>query len=285
MPTVRGRVLLGWMSRDEAVRFLMNDCEFDPPLGEAGAEALWAPYRAAVDALPARAQQIPRNLGLTPIEAGHAAQFERFLNARGPHDVLGVQKVDLRELTAIQYYVVLDKSTAYAAQAQSTHAWLQEFLPTAARNSQVQFRFQQMGLSTYTEVDLPHGEFLFSPDNTGRFGPVEMLRHVTAMTGQDRMWLTAGYHRSFAKVFTAPAATVPSAVVAVARNTLISPTVPTAAPGVAMGIAIDPLCPFGAKAAKLGDFLTNGLFIDVDLRKKRFQLQVHANWVALDDPT
>lgn len=282
MPNLAGRVLLGWMPRDEAVRFLLNDCVFDPPIDAAMAEAIWLPYRQRVDALPPRNQVIPPNAGLTPAEAGHAQQFGRFLASRGPHDVLGVQKVDLRELTVIQYMVVVDRSNGYAAKVQDPGGWLQECLPTAARNSQVQFSFQQNGLSTYTEIDLPHAEFLFSPDNTGRFGPVEMLRHVTVMTGADRMWLTAGYHRCFAKVLTAPAATVPNAVVAVARNTLVSPVVPTAAPGVAIGTAIDPLCAFGSKAAKLGDFLTNGLFMDVVLREKRFQLQVRADWVAVN---
>ena len=31
MATLKGRVLLGWMDRDAAVKFLLNDCAFDPP--------------------------------------------------------------------------------------------------------------------------------------------------------------------------------------------------------------------------------------------------------------
>ena len=285
MATLKGRVLLGWMPRDAAINFLLIDCAFDPPIDAAGAEALWIAHRARVDALPPRLQALPTPLGLTPIEAGHTAQFAKFLAGRGPHDVVGVQKIDLRELTVIQYMVALDRSEGYAAKIALSGGWLQEMLPTAALNSQVQLNFRQAGLSTYTEIELPHAEFMFTPDQAGRFGAVEMLRHVTAMVGPDRMWLTAGYHRTFAKVQTAPAATVPSAVLAVARNTLVSPVVPTAAPGVPIGNTIDPLCAFGSKAAKFGDFFVEGLFMDVDLRKKRYQLQVHANWVAIDDPT
>jgi hypothetical protein len=75
-------------------------------------------------------------------------------------------------------------------------------------------------------------------------------------------------------------------VVAVARNVVNAPSAAGAAPGVIANPGIDAdFGPLGRKAARLGDFFAEGLFMNVDLRKKRYQLQVHSNWVSLDDPT
>lgn len=286
MATLQGRILLGWMSKDVAVQFLLNDCHFNPPLTQDSATLVWEKYRARVDALPNRTFAVPLSLGLTIPEAQHIKNFKNFLNSLGAHDVVDVMKVDLRELTVTQYYVVTERSHAYLPTVNGNN-WLTECLPTKPRNSGAfQLKYTQQGMNTTVEVDLPHAECFFVPDNTGKFGVSEGMRHVTAMIGADRMLLTAGYHRTFAKVLTAPTATVPSAVIAVARNTIVSPPNLSALPGVNTGAAgIDPLCPLGVKAAKFEDFFTDGLFMEVDLRKKRYQIQVTANWVALDDPS
>lgn len=286
MPTLKGRVLLGWLSRDVAVQFLLNECVFDPPIDANAAEGIWHPYRGRVDNLPIRTQGVPPHLGLTVQEVAHCNQFRGFLASCGPTDVIAVEKLDLSALTVIQHFVVTDRSSGYASAVQTPNGWLQECLPTSLRNSQIQYSIQRPAQqTTSTEFQLPHAEFFFGPDAVGKFGPLEWMRHVTVMKGADRTFLTAGYHRSFARVLTTPAANVPSAVVAVARNTLVSPTIPTAAPGVPIGTGIDPLCPFGEKAARFGDFFTDGLFMDVNLRKRRYLLQVHASVVAVDDPT
>lgn len=285
MATLQGRILLGWMPKDVGVQFLLNDCHFDPPISQDAATLLWEQYRARVEALPDRNFVIPPSMGLSIPEAHHTKIFRRFLDSLGAHDVEGVRKVDLRQLTVIQYYVVTERSQGYRHTVQGND-WLTECLPTTPRNSgDFQMTYMQQGMNTNVQVDLPHAECFFVPDQTGKFGVSEGMRHVTAMIGTDRMYLTAGYHRTFAKVLTAPTATVPSAVIAVARNTIVSPPNDSALPGVSTGAAgIDPLCPLGAKAAKFEDFFTDGLFMNVDLRKKRYQIHVTANWVALDDP-
>jgi hypothetical protein len=286
MATVKGRVLLGWLPLDRAIDFLLNQCEFTPPIDAAGAAAMWQLYRARVDALPARMQAVPSKLGLTPIEAAHVRRFTAFAAARHA-PLTGVHKVDLRELTIHQYHVVTDRSADYIQRVSTPHGWLNECLPTTVRASQVQLRVRQVGLETVSEIDVPHAEFLFVPDlGTGAYTATEMLRHVTAMDSTDRTFLWAGYHRSFAKVSSTPTATVPAALVAFAQNVIVAPSAPTPPPGVAAGNVagngIDPLCPLGAKAARFGDFFVDGLFMDVDLRKKRYQLQVHAKMVAID---
>jgi hypothetical protein len=287
MATIPGRVLLGWMDRNTAVRFLQQDCWFDPQLTDVQAEAIWQPYRDRVLALGVRTFGPPAQIGLTVQEAVHAKKFMAFLNSIGPHEILGVHKYDLRELAAMQYYVAIGKSQQYQAVV-AGNGWLDECLPLKHPGSQINFRvgpgLNSHPFSTYSEFDLPHGEFFFAPDPHGRFEAREFLRNVTAMEGADRTFLKAGYHRSFARVLATPTATVPSAIVAVARNAFVSPNTGMAAPGVNTGNPVDPLGPLGATAAKFGDFFTVGLFMDVDLRMKRYQLQVTANWVALDAP-
>lgn len=285
MPTLKGRVLLGWYSRDAAVNFLLNECVFDPPIDAAMAEAIWRPYRDLVEALPDRVWTVLPNLGLTLAEVAHAIKFRKFLASTGDQQIGDVQKIDLSALAVIQHMVVTERSDSYINAVTKPGGWLEECLPLASRNSQVQFTVRRTALqTTQTEILLPHAEFLFAADPQGHFVASEWMRHVTATRGVDRTFLTAGYHRSFARVLTTPTAMVPSAVVAVAVNTLVSPTMPMVAPGVAMGV-VDPLCPWGTKAARLKDFFTDGLFMDVDLRKRRYVLQVNATVLAVDDLT
>ena len=287
MATLKGRVLLGWMPRDDAIKFLLDDCVFDPPIDAAAAETLWRAYRTRVEALPVRAYAVSPSLGLTLAEVAHTTRLMTFLASIGRTEMIGVKKVDLRDLTVRQYHVVTERAQDYTATVQDPHGWLNECLPLAPNQAQYSWSFQQAGMHSYTEIDVPHGEWMFSPIgvNTGTFAPVQAIRHVTAMDGTDRTFLWAGYHRSFARVLTTPIANAPMAVVAVARNVLTSPVGATAAPAVATGNGIDAFGPLGAKAARFGDFFVDGLFMEVDLRKKRYQLQVHANWVAIDDPT
>ena len=287
MPTLRGRVLLGWMPRDDAVRFLTTDCEFNPPIDEVAAGALWDAARARVDALPDRPCIKLPNLGFNASELGHQAKFFAFLKSIRAHDVIELRKVDLRELVARQYCIVTQRSDDYALRLQSPKAWLDEMVPTAVKPQQLRVQSTQTGMDTYSEFDVPHAEFYFGPhpQNIGTFTAQELLRHVTIMDGDDRTFLWAGYHRCFARVANAPPAAVPSAVVAVAKNVLVTPGPTIAAAGDPAIIGVDPLGVFGTKAPRFADFFAAGLFMDVDLRKKRYQLQVHAKLVALDDPT
>ena len=97
--TLKGRVLLGWLSRDAAIQFLLKECVFDPPIDAAAAESIWQDYRTRVDALPVRAQSVPPNLGLTVPKVAHSIKFKNFLASVGPHNVIDVEKLDLSALT------------------------------------------------------------------------------------------------------------------------------------------------------------------------------------------
>lgn len=288
MASLRGRVLLGWLAKDQAINFLLNDCDFSPPIDAIAAERLWKPYRERALAIPERPPVLLPKLPLTLSEVAYAKQFMKFMNGRGaPHDIVEVIKVDLSQLAIIQHSVVTEKCEVYSTRIGTERDWMKECLPTAERRSQ--FRVTpialQHPLSTGADIDLPHAEFFFSVNKqTGIWSVAETLRHVTAINVAGRTFLKAGYHRSFARVSMAPTATVPSAVVALASNASARIT-PNPAVSGALTTGTEDLSPLGRRAAILRDFFTDGLFMDVALRKKRYQLQVRSAWVAVDDTT
>ena len=186
-----------------------------------------------------------------------------------------------------QLRVVTDKAETYKPTVCTSPGWLKECLPTIGmRPKRLPLAHLRTSLqSTLTEWTLPHAEFFLNYDQEGKLLPAEWMRYVSVADGPDRSMLNAGYHRSFARVATTPTATVPSAIVAIVAKNLVSPMAPTAVLGVAAAAGPDPLSVLGDRAPRLGDFFTSDLFIDVDLRKQRYLLQVNATVVATEDTT
>lgn len=77
-----------------------------------------------------------------------------------------------------------------------------------------------------------------------------------------------------------PAATVPSAVVALERNTFGDP--PNQAVGAGLIVDTAGLRPTGIRPALLADFFDTNLAMKVTIRKKRYQLQMRTTWVEMD---
>jgi len=114
---MRGKVLLGWLTRDNAVAYLQKTCVFIPPLTTEQGEALWAEKNAAVRALEVRPAPalVEQRMSFEEREAGN-----RFLNfyRRSPGGLGVIQrvvKVDPRALLCRQWDVNLDKANGYAA--------------------------------------------------------------------------------------------------------------------------------------------------------------------------
>ena len=73
--TMDGVVLLGWMDRDAAVKYLTTSCVADPPpYTEGSAEELWRQYRDKCAALPEREAAAPVPITLNHEERQHANQ-------------------------------------------------------------------------------------------------------------------------------------------------------------------------------------------------------------------
>lgn len=287
---LEGRVLLGWMKRDDAVRFLRTACWFEPQITDAEAEALWRPYRDRCESLPERPAPAPQRLPLNHQEQRHAELFLAALARQGPHTIDDVIKIDLSHLVVHQLYVTVSRSNdVYRNRVNTTNGWLHQALPLTPRPAATftwNLRVSPNGLNTEVDFDLPHAEFVFAPDPTGQFYSVQQYQnYISVLRGSgsntERMLLKAGYHRSYARALSMlPTATVPSAVVALDRNTFGLPQNQPAAAG--LTVATAGLWPNGRRPALFADFFDDALAMRVNLRRKRYQLQVRSTWVELD---
>jgi hypothetical protein len=184
--TLRGVVLLGWMNRDNAVKFLTTKCVSDPPYTNDSAEALWRQYRAKCEALPEREALAPEELPLNHEERQHTSRFLAALNRVGPHTVQGFLKIDMSKLVIHQVDVVVSRaSEQYLNRVRSNSGWLHQALPLEPRppatcNTQVSMN----ELHTSADFDIPHGEFFFAPDPTGQFFSVQQFQcYISVMRG------------------------------------------------------------------------------------------------------
>jgi len=288
--TLEGKILIGWMERDVAVRYLTTNCVFDHAITEAEAAALWRPYRERCEALPERQAHAPARLPLSHEERQHSKRFMSALTQLGPHTIQEVIKIDLSQLVVHQLYVVASRSSQhYLNQVRTTAGWLQHALPLTPRPpAQIRTNFNVNGLHTAADIDIPHAEFIFAPDPTGSFFSVQQFQsYISVMMGQGefahRMLLKAGYHRSFARALSMmPTATVPSAVVALERNTFGAPPNQVAGAGLTVATAGLRSGPAGCRPAIFSDFFNDDLAMRVNLRRKRYQLQMRCAWVEID---
>ena len=275
--TVDARALIGWMSRDQAIPFLREFCVFDPQLTEQQAENFWLPYCQNVSGLQ-RVVATPQRLPLNPQEQAWAADAMNFYtNTLHVPNVREIIKIDPFNLVAHQNYVLTEKATVYSARLQSATDWFNEAVKPSLpppRNIQIFTGPNAMN------VDLPHGEFTlaFNPASS-QFAVQENMRYVTAWEVQqfDRMFLWAGYHRSYARmVNAAPDANVRSLLMVLADVGTVD-----VFPGEPNGGLRAILC--GPNPPLFGDFFDDRFCATVRLRKKKFQLQVRANCVPIDD--
>jgi len=153
---------------------------------------------------------------------------------------------------------------------------MSQTLPLSASNPNLNILFTQKTLDTEIDIDLPHAEFIFGLHPQGAFGPKELMGHVAVLHAGDRMVLGKGYHRLYGRVLSAAGA-LPD------RLSLVGVDTSTVAPGAADALNAAPgLHIFGQRPPLFADFFTEGLAMPVTLKRKRYQLQVRAQWVAMD---
>lgn len=275
------------MERDDAVNLLVNDCVADPPFTPLAAATVWREFRDRAEALPERAALESPHQPLTQEEQQHAQRFMAFLRGLGVADIQRVIKIDPLHLVIFQYYVITERAEEYKQRIGGVAAHdTAECLPISINDAPVRIAFTRSGMNSQANIDLPHAEFFFGANpTTGMFSPTQFLRHVTVtravVNAGTRLVLTAGYHRSYARILSmTPTAAARSALVALAANNLVSPLTQV---GVGVVGGAFGLSPFGLRPALFEDFFTDGLFMKVNLRRKRYQLQVRSTLVPLDD--
>jgi hypothetical protein len=276
MGTLEARVLLGWMSRDDAVKFLIGECQFDPPITHAEANQQWEEYHSRVQALPVRDATSPTHQTITSFQESEAKK-EFLRRFKGAPNILDVIKIDPSKLVVHQLIVVTDRSNRYQSKVQSSNGWIKECLLAEHANQSPQLQIQA-GIN-FVNAQLPHAEFAFSFVPGSGFQIQQMARHVTVTEFGNRTLLWAGYHRSFARMVSiAPDAIDRSLVVALTTDGVfkVSPASPNHGEREMLT---------GERPPLFGDFLDPRFFMSVPLLKKRFELQIRAQIVSINDPT
>jgi hypothetical protein len=270
--TVDGIVLLGWKAEAEALKFLMDHCVFDEPLGQDAARVIWQQYHSAVESLPERAALAPPRLPMTGYyELEAVKEFKR--KWRGVPNILGVVKIDPMGLVVHQLKIVVERShTTYRSKVDSMNGWLKHGLFGDEATPSLNIRAAMNAV----DVELPHAEFVLG-FNPGRGFTIEqMARHVNVTEFGNRMMLWAGYQRSYARMLSmAPDAIDRSLVVALTAdgNFKVSPLSPNQGEREMLT---------GLRPPLFGDFFDDRLVMKVKLRKKKFELHVRAALVEID---
>jgi len=267
-------LLLGWMERDVALRYLCKDCVDRPPYSETEAESLWNEYRAVVDALPARAANSPERLNLTREETDAAEKFLAPHRLAENSHIRDVIKVDPMGLVIHQLYMTLNIAREYMDHS-TARSWCIRHCLTVRPNEtkMLQGNFRRNS----AEIEIPHREFAvdFQPGNT--FGIEELAAHVSATEFGDRTLLWAGYHRAYARLASLKSdAADRSLLVVLSRDAdhILAPDSPD--PELRSML-------LGLRPPLFADFFDARLFLKVKLRKKRYELRLKASVEAVSD--
>jgi hypothetical protein len=269
MPSiVDGIILPGWMERDEAVGWLRQNCWFDPQLTEAQAEEIWLRYRDRVNALPERNIQPPQR---SPIPAAQRQLVNQFMARFHGPEVLDVININPLDLVAYQRYVVADRCNHHVQQA---GAWARKFLVIDRPSANLPGRIENGAL----KFSLPHAEHLIAllPDGAIRIQQLDGYVAVAEIGG--RVFLKAGYHRSFAfsrAVMNEPDASEKCALVALTRS--LPPDLAPNCPNQGLRTMV-----LGTRPALLRDFFDRDLAMEVKLRKKIWE--AHIQIIPVDAP-
>jgi hypothetical protein len=273
---MKGKVLLGWLTRQEAVRYLQNDCIFDPPLTTEQAAALWAEKKAVVDALEPRTAPSPTTLEMTASEREAANKFLAF-HRRKPGGLGGIREViktDPSGLVLRQFDITIDRANEHAAHIQSPNWCALNCLATERVTPNLNFAAVPNGWN----FGLPHGEFLLA-FNGQAFGIVVGAPHISVSPIGERSILWAGYHRCYARASNVNPATNDRSVLAALTNegTL------AVGPGATNQTPLRDLV-LGDRPPLFGDFFDERLFIEVELQHKRYELQIRVEVARLNVP-
>jgi hypothetical protein len=277
---VQAKVLLGWMPRDIAIKFLREQCEFDPPLDEAAAEAMWTRYRDEVGALGNRDVSCPR----LPLAQHEEVIKDRVLKAfratkRFPN-VRDVIKLDPMQLVIWQMQVVLDKAHEYDARLNAPAKWREECLsPPSPTGPRANYHVGPRSLREWNyRVEIPHSEFgleMADINNVRVFAVSQWSRYVSVGEHQGRTLLWAGYHRTYSRTVKATNDGADRSllmVLATDADVVLLPSTPNQAVR-AM------IC--GLRPPLFKDFFDDRFCIEVPLRKKRYEIQITAQRVEV----
>ncbi len=256
-----GRALLGWMDREQAVKFLTEDCVSSSPVTCGVAEEIWESHKAIVESLPRE-----ESLGLRklPLSEADLKAARKFRNQHPEADtVVDFARLNPMDLVVHQLWV----STAIAngfEDAVTPDKWLRTALLDPPSAPPLKWRRD----GDTIVFDLPRFEYVLQgplqPDATMRVS--RALDFVTVAFHANRALLLSGYHRVFACAqFTREAVNAPRGVLFGVSNCLE-----------AMGSGADDVLNVmeGPRPPRMADFFDDRLFLPVTLRRRRYQMRI-----------
>ena len=258
-----GRALLGWMDKEEAIRFLIEDCLFSASLTVAAATEIWESRKAIVDEMLVAEQLFaPRKLPLSDADLKAVRKFR----TRHPHadSVIDFVKLNPLDLVVNRFWISTVVADGFRDQV-SPEKWLQTALLDPPTNPG--FTWRREGEAVF--FNLPHREYFLcgprQPDGQIRVSEAEGF--VTVALHAERALLWKGYHRTFA----------------CAQGILEAVNAPR---GVLFGVS-NFLASMGSEAADkvlrrmekprpplLRDFFDDRLFLPVTLKRRRYRMQI-----------
>jgi hypothetical protein len=193
--------------------------------------------------------------------------YPRFLSfarrqAGGTPQIQSVVKIDPRGLVCQQFLITLDQANAYVNNIRAESWSVDHCLTIDTALAGINFAEVPNGWN----FNLPHGEFMFA-FNGQVFGVTECAPYVSVSFIKGRTVLWTGYHRCYARAANADPAMMDSSVLAVVTTK-----------GDEALAGNQPLRNqlLGDRPPVLGDFLDERLCLEVEVRRKRYQLQVRA---------
>jgi hypothetical protein len=267
--TLSGLVLLGWMERSDALRFLAE--EVWPPFLPAAADDLWQKYRSRAQSFATRSP-VNECFPLSEEEQAYAREFARYTENIGTEGVRLI-KIDPMQLVVAQFFVVIDRAAEYAKDCGSQDGWQRIALPTQPRHVELNMNYVRRQFDTDIDIDLPHSEFIFGVHPDGGFGAKELLPYVSVIRAGNHLVLGKGYHRLYARMCMTEGE-IPE------RLTLLALDAGALEPG--QDTAHEkPFNIFGSGPALMADYFTEGLALPVQLIRKTYRLEVRARMKAI----
>lgn len=245
--TFDGKLLLGWMKRDEAVTALCDACSFDPPLTKSQAEDLWQMQRKKVEELPERPHIPIPELQFEAAEQAAADEFLSGVHKAGAKNVAGIIKIRPGNLLVHQLHLVADISGKYDDVLKTKESWAQRCLGIGMLAGAVPI--SQNG--TKVVAQLPHAEYRGVFTSQGNLNIVESHQMIGIVRVLGSLWLSSGYHRVYAALC---AANTPI-LAALVTHPAVSDLVTT------------------ARAPRLSDYLDPVLATNAKFWRVRYELQ------------
>lgn len=192
-PTIKAKLLLGWMPRQEALDTL-NKCVFATPLSEQDKIDLWNKYKERVDRLTGE-HAAPQTQKLSLLEKSNVTTFLKKLKGTPVRRVIKrAIKVHPGQLVIRQFMVITDRASAYENRIVTDRDRIRYCLGIGMEE---RHKIVPVRKGNKEVLRLPHFEFEVKA-RLGGFDINEMARFMSVITDGDRMILWGGYHRSHA---------------------------------------------------------------------------------------